>query len=77
MSKISYIIFFGALVFLAPFTAFPSVWKSIFYVVAGLSVVVLGSLCRKENRVREPQKDFSSPIPTETFVENHHSGESN
>lgn len=75
MSKISYIIFLGALVFLAPFTAFPSAWKSIFYVMAGLLIVILGSLCRKENRAREPKKDFPSPTPAGTFVENHHSDE--
>ncbi|MFA6536497.1 MAG: hypothetical protein WC250_01505 [Candidatus Paceibacterota bacterium] len=77
MSKISYIIFLGVLVFLAPFTAFPSAWKTVFYVVAGFLIAVIGSLCRKENRAKALPKDFQAPAVSSSFVENNHSIQNN
>ena len=73
MSKISYIIFLGVLVFLVPFTAFPSSWKTVFYVIAGFLIAVIGSLCRKENRAREMKTDFQASSASGSFVENNHS----
>jgi len=77
MSKISYIIFLGALVFLAPFTYFPSTWKTVFYIIAGFLIVVIGSICRKENRARSVQKDLPTPAMSGSFVKNNHPASNN
>jgi len=71
MSKKSTIILLGILVFLAPFTGFPSSWKFIFYIIAGLLVAILGSLMKGDN----DQSVLNSISPAEhsndqTFVEN-------
>ncbi len=60
--------FLGIFIFLIPFLGFPSVWKSAFVIISGISLVLMSvkiSLPKKTSRIKS-KKERSTPV----FVEN-------
>ncbi len=60
--------FLGIFIFLIPFLGFPSVWKSAFVIISGISLVLMSvkiSLPKKSSRIKS-KKERSTPV----FVEN-------
>ena len=48
MTKYTIIIVLGFFIALMPFFGFPGSWKTVFFVIAGMSVVILTFLRRRE-----------------------------
>lgn len=59
MSKEISVVMLGIFVAVLPFLGFPQSWRVIFFVIAGLGIMLLGFFLRADHLHRE-----SSPLPT-------------
>lgn len=48
MTKEMWLIVLGILAVVVPYTGFPGVWKTVFFVVAGITIAAIGFLLRGE-----------------------------
>lgn len=72
MSKNSFIFLLGIIVAILPATGFPNDWKTVFYVIIGITVSIVASLLRKEiNSLRQALKGREYTV-TDSFVQNSH-----
>jgi hypothetical protein len=66
MSKQRTIIVLGVIVALIPYSGFPSSWKTIFFLLCGIGIVVLGYQLDKE--IKRLNKDTEGGLTS--FVDN-------
>ena len=72
MSKIFLIFSLGVLIAILPGTGFPIGWKTIFYVIIGVTVSIIALLIRKEiNSLRRALRSKEYTV-TDSFVQNSH-----
>ncbi|MFA7315341.1 MAG: hypothetical protein WC059_00870 [Candidatus Paceibacterota bacterium] len=57
MRKERTLLFLGIWVTILPFLGFPNMWRSIFFVITGFSLIYLSYLFYKQTRAREPKDD--------------------
>jgi len=75
MSKESFLVLLGIGILLMPFLGLPSLWKNIFFITAGLLIVIIAGLMRLSLRhdrgALATDKDYETNSNSgQTFVEN-------
>ena len=68
MSHIKYIRFFAVLTFLMPFFGIPESWKIVFYMLAGVVIVLFTYLWKKENNLIAPPSE-TQPVLVQKATE--------
>ena len=66
MSKNKLILIIGIAVFAMPFLGFPSSWKTVFYILAGMTLVVIAFISHSRRQVIITQQ---ADVVTEVFVQ--------
>ena len=70
MSKDTAIVVLGFFVALMPFLGFPSLWETIFFVLAGVCIAILAFLLRKEVLMGISHSTIGKEKKTDMYVEN-------
>ncbi len=68
MRKERTLLFLGIWVAILPFLGFPNTWRSVLFVITGLSLTYLAYLFYKQARARAPRDDSRM----QSFVDNMH-----
>ena len=70
MSKETWVIILGIAIAVMPYLGFPSSWKTVLFVLLGLTLVLIGFLLRTETLSRSG--GAYAPTVHQPFVENSH-----